>query len=435
MSTATAPVSFGERRGAVAIREIRGPRWALPLGWVVTRFLMFALVTSPNAINRLLPDLAADGDVDVYYRAYRGIHAGHLPYVNFRYEYPPGTLLTLIPLPRGLTFDSFLLVWQLQMIAFDALIFWAILRLGRVAGARTPAIRAAAWAWIIGGIVLTGLPLVRNDLIACCAVAWAFVFFYERKLWWAGALFGLGAVTKLWPVLILLVLLAGLRRDRVKLAAGSLVPVAITGVALTATGTLGACLEYLKNYHGHRPLEIESLFVRPIQLAAVLGGHRAPIDTSYGSINLAGYHELVVVSSLATVLITAGVLILVFVRRGTGASRNALVVASVCMVAASLATAKVFSPQYILWLLVVACCAGATGALPRGWLWLAVAATALTGAEYPLWFSELIQCKASALAVLTARDVTVVALAIGSGIVALRLLRTGTPKSLRFVAS
>jgi hypothetical protein len=281
---------------------------------------------------------------------------------------------------------------------------------------------------VVGGMVLIGLPLVRNDLLACVMVAWAFVFFYERKAAWAGALLGLGAVTKLWPALLLLVLIAGARQGRRRLLAGALVPIAVTGVTLAATGTLGACLKYLKNYHGRRPLEVESLFARPIQIIAALHGHRAPVDNTFGSFNIIGFHSLVVASSLATALVTVTILAVLYVRQGPeGANRDALLLASVCMIAASLGTAKVFSPQYILWLLVVACCAGATGALSRGWLWIAGAGAALTGAEYPLWFFDVLRSKPSALAVLTARDVAVMALAAGSAVLAVRRTKAPSP--------
>jgi len=424
VTTLAAPggVRYEDRSGLV--RELKGPRFALPIAWVATRVVMFLLVSTPNAVNRLLPDLVANGDVaGVYYHAYRLMHAGQLPYNGFAYEYPPGTLLPLLALPRGLSPTTFLFIWELEMVLLDGLVLWAIVLLGRLAGARQATVRSAAWAWVVGGMVMSGLFLVRNDLLACALVAWAAVFLYSRRPALAGLCLGLGTVTKLWPALILVLLLVGLRRDRLRMAAGAAVTFIITGIALATTGTLGACVDYVTKYHGRRPLEVEALAARPVQLVAAFSGRRAPVENTYGSYNLLGYHALVTASSIASLAVLVATLLIVRRHGTTTPSLNLLSIATVSLIASSLVTAKVFSPQYVSWLLVVAVCAGAVGALPRQWLWTAVAVVALTGAEYPLGFGDLLRGNPTMTVIVLFRDLVLITLAVGTAVLAIRRRR------------
>lgn len=389
-------------------------RLALPIGWIVSRIIMLGLAGPLNL--RIFAPVGNYGDVaSVYFNAYAHMHHGALPYTGFAYEYPPGTLLPLLLLPAHLASTQFVWVWELEMVCVDALILVGICKLGSLAGAPRRVVHLSAWAWIIAGVSLMGITLGRNDLLPCALVVWAFVFVYQRRFAGCGALLALGFITKAWPIFLLALLVVGYREGRRQLLAGAAAVVALFTVVLTATGTLAKCLDYLVFYHGSRGLEIESLPAFPTMLAACIAHNGVSFNFEFGSANLNGEDWLVTLSTIATLVLIA---LAVFVTR---ARRNApsqslatMTIASVAIIAGSLVTTKVLSPQYLVWLVVVACVSAAVGALPPALLGLAVCAAGLTGVFYPSQWNGLFLDDLNTVLLLGARDLVLIVMALAT---------------------
>jgi hypothetical protein len=158
-----------------------------------------------------------------------------------------------------------------------------------------------------------------------------------------------------------------------------------------------------------RPLQLESLGGAVLIALHHLFGTKLGVVTSFGSQNLSGTGASA--AELATTV--AGVLALVAVwalhARGAG-GRERLVAYSAAAVAALLAFAKVFSPQFMVWLVpLVPLVRGRRGLFAGA---LLAASLALTQAWFPRHYWRLALGFASRESwLLLARDVAVVAIA------------------------
>lgn len=212
-------------------------------------------------------------------------------------------------------------------------------------------------------ILFTGFqgPIVwfRFDLIPAALVAWACLFVTRfPKL--AGGLVGLGAAIKLWPALLIGPMLAphpwrsGRARDRV-------IGFAVVGfgLALASLITSGwARSASPVTWQGQRGLQIESLPASPLMFLRTFTDDPSwnVFLSPFNALELQGPH----VSALLTVsnVLTALSLILTvylsyrLTRHGHDDERlhEAIVLAILTIVLATIVANKTLSPQYILWL-------------------------------------------------------------------------------------
>ena len=166
------------------------------------------------------------------------------------------------------------------------------------------------------------------------------------------------------------------------------------------------------SYQAQRPLQIESIGGGFVVLLGVLSGTPAELSFSFSSVNVAGLLAGAIVAALPVVTAaaflavayvgwrraTADVAVLGRVAPGTV---SALALASVL---ALLVTSKVFSIQYVAWLVPFA-------ALLAGRRFvLAAAAVALTFPIHPLLYGPLVEQQAVPVLLLNARNALVIAL-------------------------
>jgi hypothetical protein len=279
-----------------------------------------------------------------------------LPYRDFPVEYPP-LPLALMLLPR-LAVDSlgaYRIVLGVLLGGLFLVACWTGARLSVVTG--MSASPDPVW-WRMAGLALAIGPLLcqRFDLLPAALVASALYAFACRRDVLAGALLGLAVMTKLYPLLLFLPLLAflwgGGQRRRALVLAGS---GAAAALAVAAPFLLTAPEPFLRavGLYGERPLHFESL------LGALVLARQGPaaLVRSYGSSNvmtpvwlvqLADVSLLVVVLALAAGALRAGRTL-----RGAGDEERASAVIgwTFATLVAILCLSKVLSPQFIIWLL------------------------------------------------------------------------------------
>jgi hypothetical protein len=136
-----------------------------------------------------------------------------------------------------------------------------------------------------------------------------------------------------------------------------------------------------------RPLELESLAAGALLVVKQLFGISLHHVTSHGSDNLVGSlpHALANVLTVLQAIAVVGVWVL-YARAPGG--RERIVLASAAAVTAFIAFDKVFSPQYLIWLMVLVPLVGGTVGL-RASVVLAVA-LALTQAYFPWLYGDLV---------------------------------------------
>ena len=312
---------------------------------------------------------------------------GAVPYRDFRLEYPPAALPAFILPSLGHEGDR---AAYDRWFDREMLLCWCLVLLGVALISRSPVPLAvvAATPVLVGPVMFSRFDAWPTAL-AVLALA-AFVRSWFRA---AAVLLGVAIAAKLWPFVLLPVL--AVRRGWA-FAAGTVAVAAAIFLPFVVLAPGGVWHSFHQQLF--RPLQIESFGGAVLIAVHRLFGSRLGIQSTFGSQNLIGpgTHAVAVASSI--VLVAA--LVFVWLR-----GRELLPSAAACVVAL-LAFGKVFSPQFVLWVVPFGVLLPELAA-PT----LVVAALLLTQSYFPRHYWELATGFNSrqALEVL-ARDLVVVGL-------------------------
>lgn len=373
-----------------------------------------ALLTKPAVFLR------HEFDITLYFTYSLKLLAGQAPYRDFAMEYPPLALLPfalprLAVFGRELPFDTYVLLFLIENVIISGLIGLAIVWILQC----WPSRRIIPALAIYALFVTVAAPLIpwRFDLFPALLTALALLCVLRGRPAWAGVWLGLGAAAKLYPLVLLPIfgayyLAQADRRALIRLALGVVgaLLLALAPFALAAPSNLTSFLRY----HETRGLQLESLPAGAIILAHVFGRVAARLDWNYGALHL--------VSPLATIALRWLPLALIAVygvvlagclarfaeeRRAYGAASNeSLVAYIVAALLAFIVTNKVFSPQYLIWLLPFVPLLGAR----KGALFAAICG--ITIALFPFDYDNLIAMETVPVLLLNLRNLLVVALLI-----------------------
>lgn len=377
--------------------------------WLLTRavVMVHVLRESRGGERRLLEDIDFFHDV-----ARHVLEHGALPATEM-WQYPPGAIVViLVPLLAGAAYAH---VFMAAMLACDALVTWMLLRL-----AREQRCWWGVWAWVVAMPFMRKVPPLRFDLVST-ALAVAALVHLSRRPAWLGAVAGLGALVKAWPIVLVLTQ-PTLRRAAVAAAAASVVVLAGYGAA---TALLGSQADALRN-QGERGLQEEAVAATPWHVQARLEGRRAPQHYAFGTLQIDDPQARELARDLRWATLAAALLAAAWwlarawlLQRSP--QRHAHLdtrAASVDFVAIALlwqiVVSKVLSPQFLLWMLALAGIALAfRETRMRRPLVLVVLASMLTFGI--LRWPEL----------LIARNVLLVVAALDGSVILARMLRPG----------
>ena len=352
-------------------------------------------------------------DTPVYRTYGERIASGDVPYRDFVVEYPPGALV-VFALPAFLSstqegFDAAFLALMLVALALvSALIVISLDALHASTGRTALSVGA-----FLAGVALLG-PFVttRFDLYAAAITLAAVCAILQRRRYLGPVLLGLAIATKLYPAVLLPLLVARIwRREGAASALRGLGLTMITAIAvylpfaiLSPEGVVRSIWRQVG-----RPLQIESL-----GSGVLLALHHAfamPLGwaSSSGSQNLTG--TVATVASGATTLAGVAALLLVWVRfaRGDTESPARFARYGSAAVVAFVAFGKVASPQFLIWLLaVVVLVPGRRGLVAMA---LLLAACGLTRLWFPRTYWDLVkEFDPTASWLVLVRDLVLVAL-------------------------
>lgn len=359
--------------------------------------------------------LGERGDLPVYAHVHRLVALGEVPYVDFRLEYPPGAaaLFWAAGAPGADYAAAFSALMLACLVATLVCTVGAVRTLGLGRTAEWTAAALVALVPVLAGpIVHTRYDLALTALLA--AAVWAVAADRWTTAW---TLVGVAVVVKLVPLAVVPVLAVAQFRGR---RPAEVVRSAVPGAVLVVAGVLPFAVAspsgawQMVAYHLDRPLQIESLGASVLLAAHHLAGLGLVHVTGYGSDNLVGGAPDAVsaAGTLAGLVVVVGVLWAV--RRAPAPDALARGRLAACGAAATLtglvATGKVLSPQYLLWLVPLVVVA----ARPP-WLGAAVlgAAMVLSGMVYPDRYRELTESFAGApVALLVVRNALLVVLVV-----------------------
>jgi Glycosyltransferase family 87 len=378
-------------------RALLPPAVVLALVWGVA---LFHGPTSDVHIN----------DLNVY-RGYSDLlQAGHEPYAaGFALEYPP---LALVPMWLaglvGSGYDDY-------ETAFAALMLLAGLGV-LVLTAALARERAVTAAWVValsplltGAVVRTHFDLVPLALLLAALLA------LTRGRPTAGfALLGVGAMTKLFPALLVpgaaaWLVAAGRGRAAIRGVIAFAAVVAVVSLPFLGDGYLHAYRFQLE-----RPVQIEST---PASVLFALGGSRVTGSPSaadaYKSNGLVGGAADGVQALFAVALIGLLALIAVLILHAPPDTRT-LLLGSLAALLAFTALGKVLSPQYVIWFVPFIALAWTGG--ERLLAVLLGATVLLTQLEFPARYTLLVSEHTPTILLVAARNgVLLAALALTLG--------------------
>lgn len=405
---------------------------------------LILLYLVPFVVAALTPESAfvgAQGDVNRYYAVGASVLNGATPYSEVTLEYPPFALAPMI-LPILLwpfgepTFTTY--VWlfagqQAFLLVILGLVLGRVVALGGAAkGAAEGAPDSVASAVAADSVARDVAEMRRRQravawrllalvLGAALAVTWRFDLFPTLLalvgLWaalarfpvGAGAAIGAGMLAKLFPVVIgpvlALIWLVPIDRDRQLRFAVAGATVLIAGM-VPFLGLAGLDAFAFVGYQADRGLQIESVGGGLVLLLGLITGDPNRLTSPFSAWEVTGTAARVfLVLSTAALIAGLGWLALLGWRRARAdaAGSGSVAAASVVGLASAaifllVLTSKVFSIQYVVWLLPFA------ALLPGRQFWLAAAAVALTMPIHPFLYEALVRQEALPILVLNLRN-------------------------------
>ena len=193
--------------------------------------------------------------------------------------------------------------------------------------------------------------------LSLCMLVWGCV---TKRAWAAGLGFGLGVAAKGMPLLLAPLVLAYYvagKRTREALWAGGVAGGIGVAAALPFARAAGAHMLDMFAYHGQRPFQVESTGGALLVFGRLFNPAFASVSQTYGSTNVVGAWEgpLKLLSSVLPLAALVAVYALAWrdlQRAADDAARGrALLRGSCAALAFFMVLGKVFSPQYLTWLL------------------------------------------------------------------------------------
>ncbi|MEY3734555.1 MAG: hypothetical protein RL347_1914 [Actinomycetota bacterium] len=351
--------------------RIRESVIALIVTWVVTRLLLLGTLAGrvpypdgPSILN----------DVKLYSEWSSLLVTGRFPIGDDMWQYPPGA---------GIVFAIAALMGSNPVAAFATIALacdLATLAVLALAGSRRRVGLDAAWAWVIGAVLVGPVWLARFDVVPTLAAVVALVLIARPIA--SGAAAAAGTLLKVWPGIMLIALP---RRSIPRGLLGFVIMAAaiLGGVMLWSTGGVSFLGE-----QGARGLQVESVGALPFMVWNVFT--EVPTEFRFGAMEV----DVPVTIPLGLAITLAGfaVLAILGVLRLLGRLESSAP-ADVALVAllVSIVTSRVLSPQYDVWIVGVAAVTLLDPASRlRTVVWLLVPMLVVTQVIYPYAYGSFL---------------------------------------------
>jgi Glycosyltransferase family 87 len=320
-----------------------GPGRSVLLSWIVTRSLMlwiFWYYEGP-VIN----------DLNYYFT---NLHAASVLGPGYAVPEYPLPVAAVLALPYVLSFGNQLayqLVFIAMMLMIDAA-FTCILFVHQ--GRRNT---APVTLWLAAGLLIGPMLVTRFDLIPGVLVALS-VLWLSSSASRSGAALAIGTGIKLWPILVLPAAAAP-RASRVRVIVSSLITAAILIGTTLAVGGWARFISPLR-YQSDRGLQIEAPISLPLMFAWAF--HPGTWTVFYSgvskSVEIGGPGENVLLA-LASILTLLALLIIALYSLRAWRLQYVVTPLTVALISFTsvgliILSNKVFSPQYLLWLIPTA---------------------------------------------------------------------------------
>jgi hypothetical protein len=334
--------------------------WSQPadprLAVVAAALALAVFVGSWAALHRGFYRHSQIVDTPVYQNYGDAIANGKVPYRDFGLEYPPGALPvfaipSLLRSPDG-DLERYRDRFEAEMLVCGGIAVLFVLSALLSLGAGPARLGLALGFTALAPLLLGSVVLSRFDLWPAALTAGALAALLAGRERAAGAVLGLAVAAKLYP--LVLVPVAGIWIWRRSGRRAALVSLAIFA------GVVAACfLPFLAlspqglwesvSRQTERPLQIESFGAGVLLVLHQIASVGITMESSHGSQNLAGSGPDAIATLQSALQLVAVVAVWIWFARGP-MERDRLVRAFAATVCAFIAFGKVFSPQFLIWL-------------------------------------------------------------------------------------
>jgi hypothetical protein len=267
------------------------------------------------------------------------------PFHALPYEYP---MLTLIPFTLSLLvpMNLFQIAFAFWMLVVTALIYLVLLRWRSRQAALVYALLIVIGGW--------GTVAGRFDIIPSALTLFGIILAMKKHWNWAFILLALAVLYKFYPVMLLIPFLIAQQKDStlpwkswrrlIPLGIFVLACVIVMGASLllSVEGTISPFSYFLT-----RPIQVESLPASILWIKSLIFSQPAHYEFTYGSLNIRA-SGATIISPLATLAELVGVLYVFWLQwRG----KIDLATTSLLTLLVVMVTGKVFSPQYLIWVI------------------------------------------------------------------------------------
>ncbi len=376
------------------------------LFWALIQVIAFAALELLYRFWRPFDPTFVHVDVQLYYNAARNVLAGQLPYRDFFFPYPPGSLAFFIP-PALVSSDAiqYFRLFELEVLLLD----WVALGVTALIALRFG--QSLNRTMLLYTLAIPAMGVIvwqRYDLAPALVVILAFAAFIARQSGLAWTLLGFGTLVKIYPALLTpLFAIAEYRVGGTRRAMRGIIIFAAI-VALGMVPFFIASFEETANIflsQSGRGFEIESVGASLMVVASWLG---FPAQIVYRRRLNTWDVDSPASSALQLLFLVLQVAAIAFVYwrflRAQRVDASTLIRYSLTVIAASLLTAKVFSPQFIVWLFPLALLSG-----EKKFAWasaLFLIAAVCTQLAFPFLWEPLKEASPIAVGALLVRDVT-----------------------------
>jgi len=317
---------------------------ALFFSWSISRYVLFLFITLvlPYPEGKWLK-----GDVDLYNFWAKGLVKGIFPIDDSMWQYPP-LAGVVFAIPQWL-FGNALTGFIVFMIFIDLLILITLLMTGLNrfkfdSSATSLHGLSGAWFWVLWPILMGPLALTRFDVVPTLFALLALIALSNKKVrpYLSGFLLSIGALVKLWPMLLLVVY----PKKVIKKVSTSFVSTSVLVILFMGTWSVG--FSNFLNNQTSRGLQVESIAATPFVLAKLFGAN-VEYPFRYGSLEVqaAFANEIGFLLNLFTLI----VFIILFILNYQNKLNNLnLFDKALVIVMISIALSRVFSPQFWVWL-------------------------------------------------------------------------------------
>ncbi len=317
---------------------------ALFFSWSVSRYVLFLIITL------VLPypeGIWLKGDVDLYNFWAKGLVQGIFPIDDSMWQYPPlAGIVFAIPqwiVGNSLTgFIAFMAIFDLLILI--TLLITGLNRFNTNSNTTSFYGLSGAWFWVLWPIVMGPLTLTRFDVVPTFFALLALIALSNKKVrpYLSGFLLSIGALVKLWPMLLLVIYPKALLTK----VSTSFISTAVLFLLFMSTWSVGFT-NFLNN-QSSRGLQVESIAASPFVLAKFLGKN-VEYPFQYGSleVNAQFASQIAVMLNLLTIIVFAVILVLNYQNR---LNYLDLVDKSLVIVMISISLSRVFSPQFWVWI-------------------------------------------------------------------------------------